>query len=305
MAIEKTTQNGLTWINMDEIDQEAIDFLDDNFEFHELDFEDLQERTQTPKIDVYQDYLFIVLQFPKMNHHSNKIVFHEIDIFVGEGFLVTLQRGKVEELIGLFEQCQENETIQNEWMGDSSGFLLYNVLEHIFHTTEPVVNKIGRQISDIEEEVFSEEQDTGTIKKLAEQKRNILFFRRIIEPQRYLVSKLSHIRKPFLAEDLAIYFDDTNDFLNKLWNIIETYKETVSELHVTVESLINQRTNKVLNALTVASVVLLPPTLLAGIYGMNIDLPFQNQPGIVWGLYGILTALILLAFYAMKKKKWL
>ncbi len=134
----------------------------------------------------------------------------------------------------------------------------------------------------------------------------MLHFRRILDPQRYLVSTLSHTRKPFLDETLSIYFDNIKDYLDKLWVIADTYKETIDGLHLTVESLINQRTNKVIGALTVISVALLPMTLLSGIYGMNIiGLPYAHDPKFVWAMFGGMALFIICIIILMKRRKWL
>ena len=157
----------------------------------------------------------------------------------------------------------------------------------------------------IDDAIFNDIPDNNIVRKLAIHRRNILHFRRTIDPQRYLMSNLSHTRKPFLGEDMTLYFDDLNDYLSKLWTIVSTYKDTIDGLHVTVESLINQRTNKVISALTVISVSLLPLTLLAGIYGMNIRLPLAKQPEMIWLMFGALAAGTIIFILILKKKRWL
>ena len=154
--------------------------------------------------------------------------------------------------------------------------------------------------------MFEGEQNTEIVKELAIYRRNILSLRRMIDPQRYLMANLSHIRKPFLNEETSLYYDDINDYLNKVWAIIDTYRDTIQGLHVTVESLITQRTNKVISALTVISVGLLPFTVLASIYGMNITgLPFATNPLWVWGMFGVLAALLGIVIIVMRTRKWL
>ena len=191
-------------------------------------------------------------------------------------------------------------------MSKDSGYLFYRIIESLFHDSQPILNNLGRQLSLIEEQIFNKEPDVNVIRELASYRRNILLFRRILDPQRYLVSNLSHIRKGFLTEENSLYFDDVSDYLTKLWSIVEAYKETVQGLHVTVESLINQRTNKVIGALTVISVALLPLNLLSGIYGMNITaLPYAHHPYFVWILYLSLTSVILLIIFIMRKKKYI
>ena len=158
----------------------------------------------------------------------------------------------------------------------------------------------------VEQDIFGGEQDTNVVKKLAINRRNILNFRRIIDPQRYLIANLSHTRKPFLNEKTSLYFDNINDYLSKLWSIVETYRDTVNGLHVTTESLINQRTNKVIGVLTTISVALLPFTVLSSIYGMNIvGLPYAQNPLGVWLMFLGLAALVFITIVVMRKKTWL
>jgi len=204
-----------------------------------------------------------------------------------------------------FYRCMRNRSIKREWMSNGSGYLLYKLTESLFHNSRPILHNIGKQISQLETDIFENKPDTHVVKQLATHRRNILGFRRIIDPQRYLLSHLSHIRKPFLDETLSLYFDDVNDYLSKLWSVITNYKDTVDGLHVTVESLLTRRTNNVISALTVISVALLPLTLLAGIYGMNIPLPFANHPLLVWGMFGTLATGIILIIFIMKRKQLL
>jgi magnesium transporter len=199
----------------------------------------------------------------------------------------------------------KNRRTKKEWMSGSSGYLLYRLVEALFHNSRPILNNIGKYISILETDIFEGEQDTQSIKQLAVHRRNVLNFRRIIDPQRYLIANLSHTRKMFIQEDMSLYFDDVVDYLNKLWAISDTYKDTIDGLHVTVESLINQRTNKVIGALTVISVSLLPLTLLSGIYGMNIPLPYQQSSSFVWFMFLGLAGVILFVITVMKKRKWL
>lgn len=306
MAIKVITQDALKWVNIDRIDEEALTYLKANHNFHHLDIEDISSESQTPKIDVYKNYLFIVLHVPHWEASTKTILPLEIYCFIGEGFLITIQHAKVKEIKNFFYKCMKNRHTRREWMGGSSGFLLYHMIEALFHDSRGTMNNIGRQISKLEDHIFAGEQNTRVVKELAVHRRNVLSFRRTIDPQRYVVASLSHTRKPFLDESLSIYFDNVVDYLNKLWAILDTYRDTVDGLHVTVESLITQRTNKVVGTLTAISVGLLPLTLLSGIYGMNIDhLPFAHSPLLVWSMFGILTAIILAVLLIMRRKKWL
>ncbi len=306
MPVKIIKQKKLTWVNIDHLDQKAVNYLDNNFNFHHLDFEDIRGESQTPKIDVYKNYLFIVLQFPHWHARTNTVIPVEIDIFVGDNFLITVQHTKTKEIKNFFYRCMKNKKVKADWMSQSSGYLLYQLIESLFRNTRPILENIGKKINELEQDIFTKEQEAKTIKLLATHRRNVLNFRRILDPQRYLISSLTHTRKNFLDESLSIYFDDIDDYLSKLWSIVENYKDTVNGLHVTVESLINQRTNKVISALTVISVSLLPLTLLSGIYGMNISkLPFSQNPFWVWMMFLGLASIIMILIVIMRKKRWL
>lgn len=305
MSIKTFSQDNLTWVNIDKIDEESVAYLKKHYQFHPLDYEDLLSEQQVPKIDSYKDYLFIILKFPHWQAETNSIVEHEIDIFIGDNYLVTIQHSKSKEIKNFFYRCMNNRKVKADWLS-SSGFLLYRLIDALFENTGPILNNMGKQIATLEDEIYKGDQGTDTIKKLAIYRRNILHFRRIIDPQKYLIANLSNVRRSFLDESLKLYFDDISDDLNKMWSVIETYKETINGLHVTVESLINRRTNKIISSLTVISVALLPLNLLAGIYGMNIDkLPFAHNPIFVWLIFGLLAGMIVLIILIMQKKKFL
>lgn len=305
MSIKTFSQDNLTWVNIDKIDDESLTYLKKNYQFHPLDYEDLLSEQQVPKIDSYKDYLFIILKFPQWQAETNTITEQEIDIFIGANYLVTIQHNKSKELKNFFYRCMNNQKIKEDWLS-SSGFLLYRLIDTLFENTGPILNQMGKQLADLEHEIYQGVQESDTIKKLAAYRRDALHFRRIIDPQKYLIANLSNIRRPFLEENLKLYFDDISDDLNKMWSVIETYKETINGLHVTVESLINRRTNKIISSLTVISVALLPLNLLAGIYGMNIDkLPFAHSPIFVWLIFGLLAGLIILTILIMQRKRYL
>jgi magnesium transporter len=259
MSIKTITEGAIAWHHIETVTPEIIEFLRANYNFHSLDLEDvMSESTHIPKLDTYKDYLFLVLHFPHWNHAEKKVEIFQMDFFVGKNYLISIQHGKNKEMRSFFFRCLKNRKIKQEWMNGQPGFLLYNLIAALFKETRPILNNIGKHISLVEQEVFSGEQGTHLIKELARHRRNVLMFGSIIEPQRYIMSNLAHTHKPFLNQELRDYFDDVRDHLDKFWAIIEAYKENVHGLYITVESIINQRTSKVLTILTVISAALLP-----------------------------------------------
>lgn len=306
MAIKILKEQNLGWINIDQVDADALAFLKKNYNFHKLDYEDLQTENHTPKIDSYNNYLFVVLQFPHWRADQEIFVLNELDIFIGDNYLITVQNNKTKEMKNSFYKCLKNKNAKKDWMGRSSGYLLYKLIEALYHDIQPILNNMGKKLSEMETDVFAGEQNSQLVKELGLYRRNIMHLRRILDPQRYVIATLSHTRRAFLDESLSLYFDNVTDHLNKLWAIVDTYRETVEGLHVTIESLIKRRTNKVISALTIISVSLLPLTLLSGIYGMNINgLPYAGDPLRVLMIFIGLAVVILLVILLMRNKKWL
>ena|SRR3989339_183290 len=306
MSVKQIKQSGLTWTNISTVNDEALQFLKENFKFHHLDIADIKSESQNPKLDTYKDYIFLVVHFPQWKVGNKKILAHEIDIFIGPNFLITIQHGKNKDIKDFFYRSMNNRKTRNEWINKSPGYLLYKILDELFSQSRIMIDFLGKQISILENKIFDNKPDGDIIRELAIHRRNVLNLKRILDPQRFLIASLSNIRKPFLDESLSIYFDDIKDYLDKLWVIVDTYKETLDGLHITVESLINQKTNKIITLLTVISVSLLPLTLLSGIYGMNIEgLPYAHSPAFVWGLFGAIAFFILLLIFIMRKKKLL
>jgi len=305
MAIKTLTQTNLTWINIDHIDAEALRYLRTNYNFHPLDFEDLQSEHETPKIDLYKNYIFIILQFPHWQTEERKVVTQLLYLFIGDSYLITLQQTKSKELKNFFYRCMNNRKVKADWMNSGPGYLLYRIIESLLHNTRPILNNIGTQISHLEQTVFRGKQDSGVIIEAARHRSNLLTLHRINDPSHYIIGTLANADRPFLGEN-TLYFEDVNDYVSNIRSIIEAYKETLKGMHITVETLINRRTNKIIAALTVISVGLMPINLLTGFYGMNVaGLPFAGRIWFVVGLLAVLELVTIIIILVLKRQRWL
>ncbi len=305
MGFKTITHNKLTWVNIDQIDDDARKHLAERYAFHPLDLEDVEADQHTPKIDAYKEYLFIVLQFPQWDTTDRAIVAQEIDMFIGDNFLITIQKNKSKELKNFFYRCMNNDSLRNDWMSQNSGYLLYELVESLFHSTRPILNNLGKNISNLEQKIFSGNQQSGAILELGMHRRNVLTFRRILDPERQIISSLYNYQKPFLGPELHIYFEDITDYLNNLWSIVNTYKDTIDGIHVTVESLLKRRANKIITVLTVIQTVFTPPALYAAIYGMNVNLPYAQHPSVIWWSMGIITVFSIILMIILQRRRWL
>src|SRR5881275_882362 len=282
---------GLTWIHLDAPSLPHAQKLADRFGWHPLDVEDVMSKRQRPKVDDYADegYLFGVLHFPVYDRSIQRLNAAELDVFVGPDYLVTLPSVELLPVTRLFHRCQEDEAFREQLLSKGSGRLLYEVLDDLFDYCFPILDKIGYKLDSLEDDVF-EGRSEEVVRDISNVKQEIISYRKIIKPQRPTLRLLERHVKRFLPEELELYFDDIVDAAERIWDLLDNYKEVVDGLEDTNESVISHRQNNVLRILTVVSVILLPLTLISGIFGMNVHFPgFETTEGF-WAIIGIMIA---------------
>jgi magnesium transporter len=298
--------HGLTWVQLDAPGSEEATALAERFGWHPLDLEDVLSKRQRPKIDEYQDegYLFVVLQFPVYDKAVQRLNAAELDLFVGQNYLVTLPNVELLPVTRLFHRCQEDEELRDQLFSKGSGYLLYHILDDLFDYCFPILDKIGHKLDSIEDDMF-EKRAEDVVRDISNVKQEIISYRKIIKPERSTLRLLERHMERFLPEELELYFDDIVDASERIWDLLDNFKEVIEGLESTNESVISHRQNDILRILTVFSVVLLPLTLITGIFGMNVRFPGFGSEAAWWGIVGGMVAVLasLLGFF--RYKRWL
>jgi magnesium transporter len=266
--IAELSANGLTWIHVDQPGPLEAAIVAERFGFHELDIEDVLSKRQRPKIDEYESYAFIVLHFPFYDKTVQRLNAAELDIFIGSDFVITLPNVELLPVTHLFDRCEKDEELRDEIFSKGSGYLLYHVLDDLFDYCFPILDKIGWKLDAIEDDLFEGGSDE-IVRDISNTKQEIIAYRKIIKPERATVRSLERYTQRFLPEDLELYFDDIVDAAERIWDLLDNYKEVVEALEQTNESIISHRQQYRLQILTVFSVIFLPLTLISGIFGMN------------------------------------
>ncbi len=297
---------GLTWIHLDAPATEEATQLAQRFGWHPLDVEDVLSKRQRPKIDEYADegYLFGVLHFPVYDKNVQRLNAAELDFFIGPQYLVTLPAVELLPVTRLFRRCYEDADERDRYFGKGSGYLLYHVLDDLFDYCFPILDKIGHKLDSIEDEMF-EGRAEEIVRDISNVKQEIISYRKIIKPERATLRQLERQVDRFLPEELELYFDDIVDASERIWDLLDNYKEVVEALEDTNESVISHRQNNVLRILTIFSVVLLPLTLISGIFGMNVHVPGFGSSEAFWAIVGAMLASIVGMVAFFRHKRWL
>ncbi len=305
MPIQTIQHGRVTWVNVERVTPEDVEALRGMYpHFHPLDLEDLQSRIERPKIDEYDDYLFVVMQFPLWDAVQRVSRAAEVDMFVGSGYLVTAGDGSLKPLGQLFEQCRTNAELRERLMGRGASKIFYAVIDRLVDYVLPILYKVDGNIRQLENEIFAEDS-RQVMQDLSFIRRDIIALRRIIRPQIAIVENLEKVDRPFIREDLDVYFGDILDHLLKAWEIAEDHLEVINGLADMANALVSYRLNGVMQILTVISVIMLPLTLLSGIYGMNIVLPLQDAPAAFLMVIGLMFMIALSMLSYFRHRGWL
>jgi len=298
--------NGLTWIDITKPTKKEIDMLEEKYEFHELPLEDCLTEHQRSKVDEYDDYCFIVVHFPRYRKETMRLDSEEIDIFLGHNYLITLHEGELKPLVAFSRMCQARAEARENFMSEGSALLLYEIIKRLFDYCFPMLDKIGTMLDGLNKTIFKQ-QSRVMLEEISRAKMQIINYRRVINPLRPVILTLEKAIRRYLPEDMEMYFDDITDKAEKVWDMLENYKEVVEAIDGTYESLTSHRMNNLMRTFTTLQVVILPMTLVSGLFSMNVKgIPMSNFYNAFWVVFGmIFVPMSIIAFLMIfKRNKW-
>lgn len=296
--------SGLRWIHIEDPRLAHREWLEQHYDFHPLDWEDVYSRNQRSKLDVYDDYLFLVMHFPFFEKASGRLLTAEVDLFVGPDYLITLTEHPLPPLQAMFERMESREELRDSTFSKGSGYLLYKIVDANVDAAFPMLRKMGNKLDRLEDDIL-EGRSGEIVRDISNAKQEIINFRRIVRPQRAVLRDLERTKQRYLADEMEIYFDDISDAAERIWDTLENYKEVVEGLESTNESVLSHRLNDSFRILTAVSVVLLPLTLIASIFGMNVPVPGQNEESAFLGIMVVMGLMLLVLVAYFRKRGWL
>ena len=308
LRVQSISEGKLTWIYIEKPTEAEGQYLEDKFGFHPLEIDDVLSRAQRPKIDEDDDHLFIVMQFPVFDKENRITRPSEVDVFIGEDYVVTVHcSGDLKPLSKFFQECRIRDESRAAYLGRSSGYLLYHIIDRLVNYCFPILNRNTENIDDIEDVIFTEAVP-ATVRSISLLRRDLISFRRVVRPQIAVLETLEQEDYPFFKEEQEIYFGDIADHVRKIWDGLEDCKEVVDGLAETSNWLTSHRIQEIMRVLTIITVVLAPLTLLTGIFGMNVFLPGGIERGglLSFGvILGAMGTIGLSVFAYLRHRRWI
>jgi magnesium transporter len=290
------------WIGLYEPSEELLKQVQAQFHLHDLAVEDAANAHQRPKLEQYENSLFIVLRTAQLTGDVRRIEFGETHVFVGSNYIVTVRHGSLRSHVGLRARCECTPQL----LAKGPGYVLYALMDFIVDQYLPIVEALEAELLEIEEQVFAEERTGDTTARIYRLKRSLLSLRRTVSPLVDVCNRLMRFDAPHIPDDTRPYFRDVYDHVLRLNEIIDMQRELLTAALEANLSLLSVAQNEHMKRLSAWAAIIAVPTMIAGIYGMN----FHNMPELTW-IYGypVSVALMMLAcaglYYGFKRSGWL
>lgn len=307
MKINKVSFGSLIWLDIIGPTHAETRYLSDQFNFHPLALEDCLSEIQRSKVDEYDDYIFLVLHFPRYYKNDQRLSSEEVDIFLGKNYLITMHEGELKPLVSFFAACSGQEEVRKRFMSQGSGLLLYEIIRRLFNYCFPMLDKIATNLGQLERSIFKS-RSRVMLEEISRLKLEIIGIRKTLKPLRPVIITLEMAIKRFLPEDLEVYFDDITDQIEKIWDLLENFKEVVDALLGTFEANTSYRINNLMRIFTVISVIILPMTLIQGFFSMNVGgIPLAKHHYAFWFTiaFTFIPAALIAWTMFQKRNEWL
>ena len=295
-------ENQFVWLGLYEPERDVLQKVQQQFGLHDLAVEDAYKAHQRPKLELYEDSLFVVLRTAHISASSRHLEFGETHIFLGRNYLVTVRHGSLRSHIGVRHRCESTPHL----LSKGPGYVLYALMDFVVDQYLPVVQQIEEEVEELEDTIFGSADSANATSRIYQLKRELLSLRRAVTPLVEVCNRLMRFDLPHIPEDTRVYFRDVYDHIVRLNETIDAQRElltTALEAHL---SLMSHAQNEHMKRITAWAAMIAVPTMIAGIYGMN----FKHMPELAWD-YGYHLSILVMAgacvalYVGFKRSGWL
>jgi len=295
----------IRWIDLKNPDKKDLANLKKEFFLHPVTVGELLTPTLRPKVEHYDHYLYMVIHLPIYNSKRQMIKSVEIDFLITKNALITVHYEMLPPVKNLWNKCYTDSIIRERSFGKNTAFLLYHILQNLYNFSLVQLEHIDKKINHIEKKMFQEKGSEKTVERISLVRRDVLDFRKTIKPQKTILNSLKVRGVKFFGGELRPYFIDIIGEYMRVSSLLENHKETIMALRETNDSLVSNRTNRIMRLLTIFSVIVFPLTLLASLFGMNTQyLPIVGYKYDFWIIFGIMLCATIGMLTIFKIKKW-
>lgn len=303
--ISRYTYKKLVWVDVLSPTQEEVRQLMEEFGIHPLVADEMLAPTLRPKVDLYPDFIYLILHFPTISHDHDGGRDQEIDFVVGKNFLITTHYDLIDPLHEFSKIFEVNSILEKSNIGNHAGYILFFILRELYKMLDRELDHINHDFGDIEAKIFSgRERDMVTA--ISGLNRDLLNFKQALRPHKEVLESFEIAGTKFFGEAFAYYLRTTSGEYYKISNVLDGHRETLLELRETNDSLLTTKTNETMTFLTVMAFFTFPLSLVTAIFGMRAQgTPIIDSPNGFWIILSLLSIGALSMFTFFRYKKWI
>lgn len=300
--ISTYTYKKLTWIDLESPTKEEILSLKETYNLPPLVAEELFSPTTRSKVDRYDDLLYLILHFPVAGGTGR--MQKEIDFAIGKDFIITTHYEAVNPLREFSKVFETDSVGGKENMAAHAGFLFFYIMRELYRNVMSELDDVNDSLGSIEDQIF-DGKERKMVEVISDTNRMIVDFKQALRFHGEVLKSFESAGMDFFGEEFSFYLRGIIGEYNKIQNTLDGHKEILRDLRETNDSLLSNKTNEAMRTLTVLSFVILPLTLIAGIFGMNASFMFIGNLGDFFVIIGGMAVVGLLMLFFFRKKKWI
>jgi magnesium transporter len=302
-ALSLRNKSSVTWLNIDGVHQpEIIEQVGKNFGMHPLVLEDIANTGQRPKMEDFDDYIFVVLRMLRFDEKENQTKTEQISVILGRDFVVSFQEMEGDVFDAIRERLRSNKGRIRKMGAD---YLAYSLIDAVVDNYFMVLESLGETIEDIEDKLVTN-PTAETLRTIHDLKREMVFLRKSVWPLREVINRLERSESPLINKSTFVYLRDVYDHTIQVMDAVETFRDMLSGMLDIYLSSVSNRMNEVMKVLTVIATIFIPLTFIAGIYGMNFR--YMPELELAWSYPAVLILMLIIALLMVvyfRRKKWI
>lgn len=293
----------ISWLDLESPTRNELAKIENDFGINQLTIRELETRSDRPRVDVYDNFIYLILHFPKYSHGKSTGESVEIDFILGRDFLITAHYENYTPIVQ-FSKIFETNSILNKISIENGGHAFYYLLKKIYDGVEEEMGEMEDALKDIESSIF-EERGIEPLEKLSRMNKELIDFRRTIKIHKEVFGSFERASKEFFGEKFSYYTNSLLGGFERIWHSQESNREILTDMRQTIDSLYSARTNTVIRTLTILNFIAIPLTIIATFGQNTIKVPLIGHEKDFFSVIGLMlgTSIAMLAFF--KFKKWL
>lgn len=302
--ISRYKYRDLTWIDMERPSHEEVRQIMEEFDIHPIVADELLTPSLRPKVDHYENFIYLILHFPAIRHSHNNSS-QEVDFIIGKQFIITVRYELLDPLHKFSKVFEVNSILNKSEIGEHAGYLFFYMIRKIYASLGHELSIIGERLRDVEDRIFGG-QERQMVIQLSTVHRDLLEFHRALRLHKGVLISLGVACEEFYGKEFRHYTDDIIGEYYKVEEMLEDQKEVLSDLRLTNDSLLTTKTTEIMKTLTITTFSMLPATLLVSIFGMNAKhIPIIGSPYDFWKILAFMVIAVALSFLFFKRKRWM